>query len=143
VSVYLLDVNVLLALFDPTHIHFDAAHHWFVTSGEKGWATCPTTENGFIRIAGNPGYPQGSGDTSDVIVRLANFCDREEHHFWSASVSLRDILRPGAVITHRQVTDVFLLGLAAHHGGKLATFDRRISTSVVYGGREALAIIPT
>ncbi len=141
-SIFLLDVNVLLALFDSTHVHFDAAHHWFVSSGEKGWATCPTTENGFLRIASNPGYPQGRPDTGDVMTRLADFCAREEHHFWAESVSLRDLLRPGVAVTHRQITDVYLLGLAAHHGGKLATFDRRIPASAVYGGPDALAIIP-
>ena len=26
---YLLDVNVLIALIDPTHVSHDAAHHWF------------------------------------------------------------------------------------------------------------------
>lgn len=142
-SIFLLDVNVLFALFDSTHVHFDAAHRWFVASGDKGWATCPTTENGFIRIASNLRYPHGGPDSGDVMMRLADFCSREEHHFWSESVSLRDLLRPGAVVTHRQITDVYLLGLAAHHGGKLATFDRRIPTSAVYGGREALTVIPT
>ncbi len=57
-------------------------------------------------------------------------------------MSLRNVLRPGAVVTHRQITDVYLLGLAAHHGGKLATFDRRIPVSAVYGGADALTVVP-
>ncbi len=54
--VALLDVNVLLALFDPDHIHHEAAHRWFARSRESGWASCPLTENGVVRILSNPAY---------------------------------------------------------------------------------------
>ena len=39
---HLLDVNVLVALFDPAHIHHEAAHEWFGTAGPAGWATRST-----------------------------------------------------------------------------------------------------
>jgi uncharacterized protein len=142
-SVYLLDVNVLLALSDPMHIHHDPAHRWFGAKLQSGWATCPITENGFVRIASHPNYPNRPGDASVVLAILRQFCAVEGHQFWAEDISLRDILQPQAIITHSQITDVFLLALAVHQGGKLATLDRRISSVVVPGGTEALELIST
>lgn len=138
---YLLDVHVLLALSDPMHVHHDAAHHWFAAKGRAAWATCPITENGFVRVASHPSYPNRPGDAPAVLAILRQFCAANGHHFWPASVSLRDLLRPGILITHSQVTDVFLLGLAVHSGGWLATFDRHIPRAAVPGGGEALEVI--
>jgi predicted nucleic acid-binding protein len=53
----LLDVNLLIALFDPAHVHHEAAHGWFARNGKDCWATCPLTENAFVRILSNPAYP--------------------------------------------------------------------------------------
>ena len=140
-TIYLLDVNVLLALSDPMHVHHEAAHRWFAARGQSAWATCPITENGFVRIASHPNYPNRPGDAPAVLSILRQFCAEAGHHFWTADVSLRDVLQPGVLITHTQVTDIFLLGLAVHKGGKLATFDRRIVPTAVVGGREALELI--
>ncbi|MBA3944370.1 MAG: VapC toxin family PIN domain ribonuclease [Herpetosiphonaceae bacterium] len=137
-TTYLLDVNVLLALSDPMHIHHEPAHRWFATRGQSAWATCPLTENGFVRIASHPSYPNRPGDAPAVLSILRQFCETPGHHFWAADISLRDLLQPGVLITHTHVTDIYLLGLAVHHGGKLATFDQRISTTTVQGGRSAL-----
>lgn len=139
---YLLDVNVLLALSDPMHVHHDAAHGWFTATGRSAWATCPVTENGFVRIASHPGYPNRPGDVPAVMRILHQLCAVQGHRFWPDAISLRDMLRPGALINHRQVTDVFLLGLAVHAGGRLATFDRRIATTSIRGGDRALELIP-
>jgi len=141
VTAYLLDVNVLLALSDPMHLHHDAAHHWFSSVGSAGWATCPLTENGFVRIASHPKYPNRPGDGAFVLGTLRKLCAANGHSFWSEDVSLRSIVRPGAIVTHSQITDVFLLGLTVHKGGKLATFDQGIPTSVVDGGDRALEVI--
>jgi toxin-antitoxin system PIN domain toxin len=140
--IYLLDVNVLLAMHDANHAFSNAAHRWFDTVGREGWATCALTENGFVRITSAASYPGSLKDPAAMVAILRRSCATSSHHFWSESVSLRDLLRPGAIITHRQITDVYLLGLAAHYGGKLATFDRRIPATAVYGGSEALAVIP-
>ena len=141
-TAYFLDVNVLLALSDPTHVHHDAAHRWFAGKGRSAWATCPITENGFVRVASHPSYPNRPGDAPAVLAILRQFCAVEGHRFWSDDVSLRDVLRPGAVVTHTQITDVFLLGLAVHKGGGLATFDERIPTATVQGGAKALELVP-
>ena len=140
-SVYLLDVNVLLALTDPVHVHHKAAHRWFETVGRTAWATCPLTENGYVRILSHPTYPNRPGDAVAVLGLLRQFCAAEGHRFWADDVSVRDVLRPGAVLTHTQVTDVYLLGLAVHHRGKLATLDRRISPDPVADGDTALELL--
>jgi toxin-antitoxin system PIN domain toxin len=140
-TTYLLDINVLLALSDPMHLHHDAAHRWFNPKGQSAWSTCPFTENGFVRIASHPNYPNRPGDVPIVMNILRQFCATPGHCFWSANVSVLDLLSADALIPHSQIADVYLLGLAVHHGGKLATFDTKISATVIQGGKEALEII--
>jgi toxin-antitoxin system PIN domain toxin len=142
VTAYLLDVNVLLALSDPMHVHHQAAHRWFAAKGRSAWSTCPITENGFVRVASHPNYPNRPGDAPTVLAILRQFCAAEGHQFWPDDVTLREVLRPGAVLTHTHATDLFLLGLAVHRGGRLATFDERIPTAAVQGGARALELVP-
>ena len=137
----LLDVNLLLALSDPMHIHHGSAHRWFGGKGHKAWATCPLTENGFIRIASHPNYPNRPGDVAAVSAILRQFCEAPGHHFWAEDVSILSILKLDAIVTHAQITDVYLLGLAFHKKGKLATLDQRIPVDAVRGGRSALELI--
>jgi len=140
-TTYLLDINVLLALTDPAHVHHDLSHQWFVDKGQNAWATCPLTENGFIRIASHPKYPNRPGDVSAVRAILQQICHASGHHFWIEDLSILDILKPDAVITHSHITDAYLLGLAARRQGKLATLDRRIPVDAVHGGRRALELL--
>jgi predicted nucleic acid-binding protein len=123
------------------HIHHEAAHRWFAAKGQSAWATCPITENGFVRIASHPNYPNRPGDVPVVLAILRQFCAPESHHFWTADISIRDLIQPDALITHSQITDVFLIALAVHKGGKLATLDQRIATVAVQGGSQALELI--
>jgi len=142
--VTLLDVNVLVALFDPDHVHHDLAHDWFADHRAAGWATCPLTENGFLRIASNPRYRADAERPHVLAGHLRRFCASGHHHFWPASVSLRDdeLYVINAGWTHRQVTDLYLLGLAKKMGGALATFDRTIPLASVRGlKRNQLAVI--
>ncbi len=140
-TTYLLDINLLLALSDPMHIHHEPAHHWFATVGQSSWATCPLTENGFVCIASHSKYPNRPGDSPFVLNLLRQFCSAGNHQFWADEVTLRQIIVPGAVFTHNQITDLYLLALAVSHGGKLATLDQRIPAVVVRGGEKALALI--
>lgn len=140
-TAFLLDVNVLLALSDPMHVHHDAAHRWFSGRRRSGWATCPITENGFVRVASHPSYPNRPGDAPVVLGILRQFCAVDGHHFWADDISLRDVLSPGMAVTHSQLTDVFLLGLAVHAGGHLATFNRHIPARAIQGGERALELI--
>jgi len=140
-TTYLLDVNLLLALSDPMHVHHESAHRWFAKKGRQAWATCPLTENGFIRIASHPNYPNRPGDVTAVVAILRQLCEAPGHHFWAEDMSILQILEPDAIITHVQVTDVYLLGLAVHKKGKLATLDQRIPVDALRGGRKALELI--
>lgn len=140
-TTYLLDVNLVLALSDPMHVHHEPAHRWFAEKGQQAWATCPLTENGFIRIASHPNYPNRPGDVTAVLAIFRRLTEAPGHHFWSEDVSILQILEPAAIITHTQITDVYLLGLAVHKSGKLATLDRRIPADAVRGGRQALELI--
>jgi toxin-antitoxin system PIN domain toxin len=130
----LLDVNVLVALFDPDHPHHDPAHDWLVANMDSGWATCPLTENGLIRILGNAAYSGSPVPPGGVRDRLDAFCGSGHHEFYSDDVSLRDQrLFRLAGASYRQLTDIYLLGLAKRHGGRLATFDRSIPLGAVIG----------
>ena len=84
---YLLDVNLLIALADPMHVHHDASHKWFEEEGQKAWATCPLTENGFIRVASHPNYPNSPGDFPAVFSILRQACEAPGHHFWTEDLS--------------------------------------------------------
>ncbi len=139
----LLDINVLVALFDPDHVHHDAAHDWFAEEGRAGWATCPITEAGFVRVLSNPAYGGGATRATDLIARLRRFCESGGHGFWPDGVSLRNesVFDFSHVASHRQITDVYLLGLAQARGGVLATFDRGIPVKAVKGATESSLVV--
>jgi uncharacterized protein len=141
--VYLLDINVLLALLDPLHVSHQKAHAWFARKGKKGWATCPLTENGVVRIASHPAYPNSPGMPVVVAGLLSQFCLLEGHAFWPDDISLltSSCITNPSLMTHSQITDVYLLGLAAHHRGKLATLDRHVPAGAVKDGESALEIV--
>jgi toxin-antitoxin system PIN domain toxin len=143
--VALLDVNVLVALFDPDHVHHEAAHQWFATDRQDGWATCPITENGLVRILSNPAYNASPETRGAIVRRLFEFCSSGGHVFWPDHVSLRDprLFRWTAPVAHQGLTDVYLLGLAKSKTGRLATFDRSIPVAAVIGAdRGTLEVIP-
>lgn len=141
-TVHLLDINVLLALFDRQHIHYETSHRWLAANRQSGWATCPITENGFVRISSHPKYPTRPGDAPLITEMLREFCNVPDHQFWAADVRLGDIVKPGTVFTHGQVTDIYLIGLAVRNGGKLATLDHRIATAAVEHGEQGLTLLP-
>jgi hypothetical protein len=131
----LLDVNVLVALFDPDHIHHDVAHDWFADAGRAGWATSPVTESGFIRVLSNPAYRGTVARAADLAGRLRRFCDSAGHVFWADELSLLNgsLFDLSRIAGHRQLTDVYLLGQAQSRGGRLVTFDRTIPVRAVKG----------
>jgi hypothetical protein len=143
-GIALLDVNLLVALFDPDHIHHNVAHDWFAENRSSGWATCPLTENGCVRVLANPTYGGARLRTVELVNRLRVFCGSGHHHFWPDSVSLQDrgLFNPAFVSGYRQLTDIYLLGLAMTMGGRLATLDGTIPSNAVIGARpEHLAVL--
>ncbi len=142
----LLDVNVLVALFDPMHLDHEAAHAWFGRHRSDGWSTCPLTENGLVRILSNPAYPGRRTTAGDAVERLDLFRSSGDHVFWPDTVSVcqRSVVARDRLQGHRQLTDVYLLALARAHGGRLATFDRSIPVDAVVGASEHdLVLIPS
>lgn len=129
----LLDVNVLVALFDADHVHHENAHGWLSGSRRDGWATCPITENGLVRIITNPTYSGRRTTLSDALDRLRRFRESGDHVFWPDEVSLCDPgrVRPRHLRGHRQVTDAYLLSLAVARRGRLVTFDGGLSIEAV------------
>lgn len=141
----LFDVNVVIALLDPTHIFHERAHDWWSENIESGWASCPLTENGVVRIMSNPNYGSKVSFTpDDLIGRLREFARRSDHEFWSDDISLRDgrIFATERIHGSRQLTDIYLLALSIKHGGRLVTFDSGISLSTVKGAEVAHLCAP-
>ena len=140
---FLLDVNVLIALIDPTHVGHDAGHGWFAKTGAASWATCPLTENSVIRVVGHPKYPNSAGSPAAVAPIVARLRALPGHVFWNDDLSLieSDLVDADQIATPAQVTDTYLLALAVAKNGQLATFDRRLSTSAVRRGRSGLHMI--
>lgn len=138
----LLDVNILIALFDVGHVHHDVAHDWF-SEHRGGFATCALTENGFLRILLNPRGPV-QADRATVFASLKALCASSDHDFWPDAVSLRDdtLFDLQVHVSYLQLADVYLLGLATRMGGTLTTFDASIPLRAVKGAtREALTVI--
>lgn len=142
-TAFLLDVNVLIGLIDPLHTQHEAAHRWFAESGQRAWASCPLTQNAVPRIVGHASYSNSPGSPAPVIAALSQLCRLPGHVFWPDDVSLCDTTRfdHGRLLDARQITDSYLLALAVAHGGRLATFDRRLVADAVHGGRAALHLI--
>jgi toxin-antitoxin system PIN domain toxin len=131
-SAALLDVNVLLAIFDGFHANHDLAARWFLDNPD-GWATCALTENGFARVRANPSYP-APAPVARSLADLRGAYAAGGHEFWPCEVSLTDAgIDPSRILCPGAVTDTYLVALAARHGGRLVTFDRRIGTAPVAG----------
>jgi toxin-antitoxin system PIN domain toxin len=128
----LFDVNVLVALFDEDHIHHARAQRWWSAHNKDGWATCPITQNGFIRVISQAAYPNSVSVTfaHDLLARQVAGTD---HVFWPDDVSLLDeqLFDRSRVLGHKQLTDVYLLGLAVKNGGRLVTFDHAVPIGAV------------
>ena len=133
----LLDVSVLVALFNGGHADHDTAHDWFHDLCVDGWASCPLTENGLLRILANPAQESGFVPLPDLLNRLQRFCATSDHHFWPDTISFRDseAFDVRSIRGHRQLTDTYLLALAVKRNGRFVTFDARASLAAVKGAR--------
>ena len=142
----LFDINLLIALLDGGHTLHERAHAWWSANLSAGWASCPLTENGLIRIMSNPAYRSKIHlSPSFLAAQLALFAVETNHEFWPDSLSFRDdrYFELNQMQTSRSLTDVYLLGLAASRDGRLVTFDRNIPLSIVpRAGPAHLCVIP-
>jgi uncharacterized protein len=138
----LLDVNVLIALLDAAHVHHPLATAWLRREQKHGWASCPITQIGCVRIMSQPAYP-GTLRAADVAERLGEACAHAVHVFWPDSVDLlgSPTVSGPHVLGHRQVTHAYLLTLAVKNRGRLVSFDRRIAPGVVVGAKDGHLVV--
>ncbi len=128
----LLDINVLIALLDSAHVHHRIATAWLGNHARHGWASCPLTQIGCIRIMSQPAYPN-TRPAGQVAERLRGATADRHHEFWPADLDLvgGQVIDWSLVLTSRHVTDLYLLGLAIAHGGRFVTFDRHVPRGAV------------
>ena len=133
----LLDVNVLIALLDENHTHHATVSAWFAEHIEHGWASCPLTQNGCVRIVSQPRYPNALG-VAEAVMRLQEAVATPWHQFLPDDVSLLDdgVVDRLQLLGPRQLTDVYLLALAVAHGARLVTLDKSVSLVAVQGASE-------
>lgn len=138
----LLDVNVLIALGDSGHVNEKAAMAFFEKHAVlEGWATCPLTENAFLRIVSHPRYERPFPTIESARQVLISLRNAPGHQFWADDLSLANERYFPELSASGQLTDLYLLGLAVRHGGHFVTFDTRINPSVVPGGSMALRLL--
>jgi toxin-antitoxin system PIN domain toxin len=144
-SVCLLDVNVLVALVWPVHEFHETATNWFARHARQGWATCPFTEAGLVRTISNPAFSPHAVSPREALLVLADLTARHRYEFWPDTLTLDRATAPlkDRIVGHKQITDAYLLGLAIHKGGTLATLDRGIAALLPqsHSGRSPLEII--
>jgi hypothetical protein len=140
----LLDVNVLIALLDQAHPHHESAMAWLKANIRHGWASCPITQSGCIRIMSQASYP-GGRSAAQIIERLRGALDHAVHLFWPDDISIVDpkTVDGSRVHSARQITDSYLLALAVKHQGRLVTFDSGVALSAVKGatGRNLVTLV--
>ena len=139
----LLDVNVMIALLDDHHVHHHATSAWLSRHAAGGWASCPITQNGCVRILSQASYANRA-PAEVVASRLAEACEQPAHEFWPDDIS---VVKPGQLdwqrlVTARHLTDAYLLALAVRHSGRFVTLDRNIPLAAVPGAKPRhLAVI--
>ena len=138
----LYDVNCLLALLDRHHAAHATVAAWFAANAEHGWASCPLTQNGCVRILSQPRYPRPLSVVYAMdLLRAA--VSSEHHQFIPDDISLLDdsLVDDRRLAGHRQLTDVYLLALAVAHDARLVTLDRRIPLDAVHGANESHLVV--
>jgi toxin-antitoxin system PIN domain toxin len=133
----LLDINILIALLDQDHAMHAQASAWFAGKAARGWASCPITQNGCLRVMSHPSYPN-SLKVGAIIERLGEAIATAQHQFWADDVSLLDARIADRTRIHgpRQVTDLYLLSLAVRRGGCFVSFDATIPRTAIAGAEK-------
>lgn len=142
-SVYLLDVNVLVALIWPAHESHTRVQGWFRTNQKAGWATCPFTQTAFVRLVSNPAFSRDAVTPQEAGEVLSANVEHPSHRFWPADLEYSGAISSfvRGIVGHRQVSDGYLLGLAIHHRGRLATLDQGIRAILPSGSKAQETII--
>lgn len=123
----LLDVNVVIALSDPNHIHARTAHEWLNSAPSRRWATCAIVLNGALRVMSHPAFSR-QGGIANTAAALRQTLKNSNPVVWSESISILDesVFNHSEILSPKQLTDAYLLALAVKNGGTLVTFDRKL-----------------
>ena len=119
------DVNVLVALLQPDHVHHQNAKQWFANVAR--FATTPITEAGLLRVSLNPSVMGANIRATDALASLRSIRADPRAEFLADDTSLAQAtINLVGLAGHRQVTDLHLVNLAAAHSARLVTFDTKI-----------------
>jgi toxin-antitoxin system PIN domain toxin len=144
--IWLFDVNVLIAIADPSHVFHEAVHAWLADATDQTWASCPITENGMIRVLSQPAYRGGTRTPAEAIATLRRMKEARpwRHVFWSEDFSITDkrVVHSERIAGPKQVTDVYLAAMALRRGGRLVTFDSGVAWQTIKGGSKELIEVP-
>ncbi len=142
-SAGLLDVNALIALLWDEHPFHRRCAEWFAGAGKTGWATCPITESGFVRVLSTPAFTVNPPSVQAAIRLLQVAAESAtSHRFWHDDLPLSAIgARWRGRQGPKQITDAYLLALALHNKGKLVTFDTRMAALAPPGSAEHAALL--
>jgi uncharacterized protein len=139
------DVNVLVALAWPNHVHHERARAWFEANHRKGWATCPVTESGFVRVSSNRKVIPDARRPGDAILLLREMTALAGYVFWTDGTSLARSrwIVADRLVGHGQVTDAHLCAVALEHEGRLVTFDGGVADVLPRGidARDVLTVL--
>lgn len=136
------DVNVLVALAWPNHVHHERARAWFEESHRRGWATCPVTESGFVRVSSNRKVVPEARRPGEAILLLREMTSLRGHVFWAddTSIARSRWIAAERLVGHGQVTDAHLVALCLERKGRLVTFDGGVA-DVLPKGIDADAVL--
>ena len=136
----LLDINVLVALLWGSHEGHEKAQNWFAQGAKAGWATCPFTQAGCVRILSNPAFSRNAVTPQQALKLLSVNMNHPTHVFWPDDLTFAEAVAPmeQLLVGHKQVHDAYLLGLAIRRKAKLVTLDRSVSALLT---KEKLATV--
>lgn len=141
----LLDVNMLVAMAWPNHVHHEPARRWFEDNYRHGWATCPATESGFVRVSSNRRVTPAATSPEQAIRLLRDMTALEGHTFWTddTSIARSRWIAAEKLVGHGQVTDAHLVAVTLSRGGRLVTFDGGIAEILPAGAAEDVLVVLT
>ena len=134
-AIELPDINLMLAILDQAHPNHIRGKAWFSSASVTGWATCPLTQNGFVRVLSTQSYPGIRMRTEDAVALLKTAVANHPltHHFWEDSISIYDasLINPTRLRGPKQITDIYLLALCQKHRSTFVTFDQGITVEAI------------
>lgn len=142
----LLDVNVLISLAWPNHVHHAVATSWFTRrSARSRWATTPVTEAGFVRVSANQAAIPSAVRPQGALQMLSAIRATNGHVFLADDVEsvTADLVDSRLMASYRQVTDAHLLAVARRHKARFVTLDRGIKSLAAATATDVVVISPS